>query len=72
MEQLKSDNQPDMLTVSDVHDKLQVSESTVRQLIRSRRLLSVKIGHRLLIPRHSLEAYEKELEGNGGEPLDGK
>jgi excisionase family DNA binding protein len=52
----------DMLTVQDVCGKLQVSEWTVKQLIRTDRLASVKIGARRLIPRDSLESYVKQLK----------
>ena len=62
MEQ-QSANDADMLTVDDVHEKLQVSVWMVRQLISTRQLASVKIGKRRLIPRHALEVYERQLEG---------
>lgn len=64
MEQ-QNDNNMDMLTVKDVCAKLRISRWMVHRLIRSGALASVKIGTRRLIPRHSLEAYEKQLEEGG-------
>lgn len=57
---------PDMLTVNDVCEKLQVSRWMVNELRRSGQLPSVKIGSRRLFPRHSVEAYERRLEGKEG------
>jgi len=61
-EQSRNDNRADMLTVKEVCEKLRVSRWMVHRLVRSGQLASVKIGSRRLIPRHSLEAYEKRLE----------
>jgi excisionase family DNA binding protein len=66
-EQPRSDSTADMLTVKDVCEKLNVSRWMVHGLLRSGQLASVKIGSRRLIPRHSLEAYEKRLEAEGDE-----
>ena len=41
---------PDLLTVADVMARLQVGRHTVYDLIRSRRLLSVRIGRCRRIP----------------------
>ena len=63
MEQQSGRNdEVDMLTVQDVCAKLQVSDWMVKQLIRTGRLASVKIGARRLIPRDSLELYVKQLK----------
>jgi excisionase family DNA binding protein len=67
MTQADEDKQPDMLTVKDVCEKLQISKWMVNELRRSGELSSVKIGSRRLFPRHLLEAYERRLEeGKGG------
>jgi excisionase family DNA binding protein len=66
MEQRNDISNMDMLTVKDVCAKLRISRWMVYRLIRSGALASVKIGTRRLIPQHSLEAYEKQLEEEGG------
>jgi excisionase family DNA binding protein len=63
--QPRSDITADLLTVKNVCEKLNVSRWMVHGLLRSGLLASVKIGSRRLIPRHSLEAYEKRLEEEG-------
>ena len=65
-QEANEDSKPDMLTIKLVCEKLQVSRWTVNQLIRSGQLASVKIGSRRLVPQHSLEVYERRLEGNEG------
>ena len=65
-QQSNGDSTADMLTVKDVCEKLQLGRTAVNELRRSGRLPSVKIGRRRLFPRHSLEAYEKQLEDEGG------
>ncbi len=48
---------PDLLTVADVMARLQVGRHTVYDLIRSRRLRSVRIGRCRRIPAAALESY---------------
>lgn len=73
MEQQLNDNSAtDLLTVKDVCAKLQISRSAVNELRRSGRLPSVKIGRRRLFPRHLLEAYERQLEEEGGTTYGGQ
>ena len=64
-EQLNDDHKQDMLTTQEVCEKLHVSAWTVKQLIRTGQLMSVKIGARRLIPRHALQDYTEQLEKNG-------
>jgi excisionase family DNA binding protein len=65
-QQLSGDSNTDMLTVREVCAKLKISRWMVNELRRSGRLASVKIGSRRLFPLHSLQAYERELEEEGG------
>lgn len=51
----------DLLTVDDVMARLQVGKHTVYDLIRSRRLHSVRIGRCRRIPAASLAAYLDSL-----------
>lgn len=51
----------DLLTVPDVMTRLQVSRHTVYDLIRSRRLHSVRIGRSRRIPATSLARYIDSL-----------
>lgn len=53
----------ELLTVPDVMRRLQVSRHMVYQLIRSRRLGSVKIGRCRRIPATALAAYLSSLAG---------
>lgn len=52
---------PDLLTVTDVMERLQVGRHTVYDLIRSRRLHSVRIGRCRRIPARSLQTYLDSL-----------
>ncbi|MFV2104653.1 helix-turn-helix domain-containing protein [Micromonospora sp. LOL_024] len=54
-------NSPDLLTVTDVMARLQVGRHTVYDLIRSRRLRSVRIGRCRRIPARSLAGYLDSL-----------
>lgn len=54
---------PDLLTVADVMARLQVGRHTVYDLIRSRRLHSVRIGRCRRIPAASLNRYLDSLAG---------
>jgi excisionase family DNA binding protein len=53
----------DLLTVGQVMACLQVSKHTVYQLIRTRRLRSVRIGRCRRIPTAALTAYVRDLGG---------
>jgi excisionase family DNA binding protein len=59
----------DLLTVGQVMARLQVSKHTVYQLIRTRRLRSVRIGRCRRIPANALTAYlhdlDREVTGHG-------
>lgn len=52
---------PDLLTVTDVMARLQVGRHTVYDLIRSRRLRSVRIGRCRRIPAAALQSYLDSL-----------
>ena len=52
---------PDLLTVDDVMARLQVGKHTVYDLIRTRRLQSVRIGRCRRIPTASLQQYIDSL-----------
>jgi excisionase family DNA binding protein len=54
---------PDLLTVPQVMERLQVGRHTVYALIRTRRLGSVTIGRCRRIPAASLDRYLASLEG---------
>ena len=56
---------PDLLTVPDVMERMQVSRHTVYQLIRSRQLTSVTIGRSRRIPASALAAYLSALMDGG-------
>jgi excisionase family DNA binding protein len=45
----------DLLTVSEAAEALNASSQTIRNWIRAERLEGVRIGHRFLIPRESVE-----------------
>jgi excisionase family DNA binding protein len=53
--------EPDLLTVTDVMERLQLGRHTVYDLIRSRRLHSVQIGRCRRIPALSLEDFLNSL-----------
>lgn len=53
----------DLLEVPDVAARLKVSEKTVRRLVASGELLSVKIGARRLIAPEDVIAYKGKLRG---------
>jgi len=53
--------EPDLLTVTDVMDRLQLGRHTVYDLIRTRRLHSVQIGRCRRIPKRSLETFLNSL-----------
>jgi excisionase family DNA binding protein len=50
-----------LLTINEAYAMLRVSKSMIYSLIHDKRLASVKIGRRRLIPFKSLEAYLTEL-----------
>ena len=52
---------PDLLTVTDVMARLQIGRHTVYDLIRSRRLRSVRIGRCGRIPATALQTYLDSL-----------
>jgi excisionase family DNA binding protein len=52
---------PDLLTVTDVMARLQIGRHTVYDLIRSRRLRSVRIGRCRRIPVIALQTYLDSL-----------
>ncbi|WP_430791327.1 helix-turn-helix domain-containing protein [Actinoplanes sp. G11-F43] len=56
----------DLLTVTQVMARLQVSRHTVYQLIRTRRLRSVLIGRCRRIPAVALAAYLREIGMDAG------
>jgi excisionase family DNA binding protein len=49
-----SRDQPSLLTVPEACDALRISKHSLYQLIRQRRLATIKIGTRRLIPAESL------------------
>jgi excisionase family DNA binding protein len=56
--------EPLLLTVPQVMDRLQVGKHVVYQLIRSRRLASVRIGRCRRIPAEAVAAYiAAQVEG---------
>jgi excisionase family DNA binding protein len=60
------DSKPDMLTVKDVCEKLQIKRWKVNKLRRSGELESVKIGSLRRFPRDAFEEYERKLKEKGG------
>jgi excisionase family DNA binding protein len=52
---------PDLLTVTDVMARLQLSRHTVYQLIRSKQLVSVRIGRCRRIPTTAVTDYVNNL-----------
>lgn len=56
-----STDPPLLLRVEDAAELLNVGRSTVYDLIRSRRLRSVKIGRRRLIPRDAIADVVADL-----------
>ncbi len=52
---------PDLLTVTDVMGRLQLGRHSVYDLIRSRRLRSVRIGRCRRIPADALKSYVDSL-----------
>jgi excisionase family DNA binding protein len=56
---------PDLLTVPQVMQRLQVGRHTVYELIRSRTLASVTIGRSRRIPVSALSAYLSALSAGG-------
>jgi excisionase family DNA binding protein len=58
-----NDATPILLTVTEACVVLRVSRWSLYQLIRSRKLTTVQIGRRRLIPRDSLQALIERLRG---------
>ena len=52
----------ELLTVHEAAERLRISKWMLYNLIRSRRLRSIKIGDRRLIPVAALRAFLDELE----------
>lgn len=50
-----------LISPEEAAEQLRVGRSTVHDLIRSRRLVSVKIGRRRLIPAEAVRAYVDSL-----------
>lgn len=60
-------NQDQLLTLSQVADRLQVSMSTLHRRIKAGELPTVRIGRSLRVRPEDLEAYiEKHTETKGG------
>ncbi len=57
-----------LLDLREVSSELRVSYSTVRSLVTSGRLPTLRIGRRRLVSRASLEAFIAEAEGAMGRP----
>lgn len=55
----------DLLDVGEVATRLRVSKTTVRRLIYSEELESVKIGARVLIAPEAVIAYKEKLRAAG-------
>ena len=64
--QISEDNKPDMLTVKDVCEKLQIKRWKVNKLRRSGELKSVKIGSLRRFPRDEFEEYKRKLKEKEG------
>jgi excisionase family DNA binding protein len=56
------DNTDFFFTLDETANLLRISEWKARQLINTRQLHSVKIGHRRLIPRTALEDYVRLID----------
>lgn len=54
-------NPTQLLTIEAVQDRLSVGRSTVVKLIADKRLQSVTVGRRRLIPETSLQAFVDSL-----------
>ena len=50
-----------LYSVEDAAEVLSIGRSTLYTLIQTNQIVSVKVGHRRLIPRSSLERYEAQL-----------
>jgi excisionase family DNA binding protein len=55
-------DQSELLTVPEAAQRLRISKWMLYNLIRSRRLRTVKIGSRRLVPVSAITAYLAELE----------
>jgi excisionase family DNA binding protein len=56
-----------LLTVPEAAAALRVSKWTLYQLIRSRRLGTIKIGARRLVPTTALDAFLAQAQAEGAE-----
>ncbi|MEV0473776.1 helix-turn-helix domain-containing protein [Streptomyces prunicolor] len=57
-----SDEPELLLTVKEASEKLRISKWTLYQLIRSRRLATIQIGRRRLIPAAAVQALVQQLQ----------
>jgi excisionase family DNA binding protein len=55
--------QPFLLTVKEAASLLRISSALAYELIAQRRLPHVRLGRRILIPRHGLEMWISEETG---------
>ncbi|WUO44137.1 helix-turn-helix domain-containing protein [Streptomyces sp. NBC_00285] len=55
-------DEPELLTVKEASEKLRISKWTLYQLIRSRRLATIQIGRRRLIPAAAVQALVQQLQ----------
>lgn len=63
---------PPVMNIHEAADVLRVSVSTVRRLIRARRLRAVRLGARVLITRQALEELLELGASEGATPLEKK
>lgn len=63
---LPIDGTPLLLTVPEASDALRISRWALYQLINKRRLKSVVIGRRRLIPQDDLHEFISQLRAEGG------
>ncbi len=72
MKSSRNPNTKSLLTIPSVAKLLGISEPTVRHLVKSKEILSVRLGSRQLIPRQTITKYlNSRLQSNNQRTEDG-
>ena len=66
------ENYPDVVTVKDVMRMLQLSKSSVYNLLQSNLIQHVKVGRKYVIPKGAVIGFLDSMCYNGNQMVDGR